>query len=75
MVIKMPKMAHSLYFLLMTAKKIVAVWKKYLSVTEKVLSENGMFDRLWSYGALDTEGRNIQKTVESTLYFQGLISR
>ena len=35
MVIKMTKMAHFLYFLLMTAKKIITVWTKYLNASER----------------------------------------
>ena len=35
MVIKMTKMTHFLYFLLMTAKKIITVWAKYLNASER----------------------------------------
>ena len=51
MLIKMSQMGHLLYFLLITAKKkkkkkTVAIWAKYLSVSEKshlVLLENAMY--------------------------------
>ena len=35
MVIKVPQMAHFLYFLLMTAKKTVTVCEKHLSASER----------------------------------------
>ena len=74
MVIKMWKMAH---FLL---KKLVTVWVKYLSATEKpyrVLSENGMVTRLSGYRSWDIEDG--KKSAESarntkTLYMQVLTS-
>ena len=50
MLIKMSQMSHLLYFLLMTTKKKkkkkVAIWAKYLSVSERshlVLLENAMY--------------------------------
>ena len=52
LVIKMSKMAHFLYFLLMAAKKTVTVWVKYLSAPERsylILSENAMDYSILSY--------------------------
>ena len=80
-VIKMSKMDHFLYFLLMTATVSYSLGK-YWSAAETsywVSSENGKFNRLWSYRLWNNEGRNIIKTAESvknteTLYFQGLQS-
>ena len=67
-VIKILKMTHFLYFLLVTdSKKLVTVWVKYseyLTALERsywVFSENGMVNRLWSYRLWDIEGRNIKK--------------
>ena len=51
MAIKMSKMAH-LLFSADDSKKLVTVWARYLSVTKtayRVLSENRMPNRLWSY--------------------------
>ena len=83
MVIKMSKMAHIMYFLLMTAEKSVSSGK-ILSVNLKDLI--GFFQKMvWliSFGITvrlwNKEGRNIRKTAESTkhieiLYFEGLTS-
>ena len=67
-VIKILKVTHFLYFLLVTdSKKLVTVWVKYLeylTALERsywVFSENGMVNRLWSYRLWDIEGRNIKK--------------
>ena len=52
MVIKMSKMAHFLYFLLITAKKSVSVWAKYLNKSERshlALSKNAMDYWVLSY--------------------------
>ena len=64
-VIKMSKMGHFLYFLLMTAKKVIAL-AKYLGRPKRfwVISENGMVNRLWSYRSWDIEGKNMKRTAE-----------
>ena len=52
MVIKMSQIAHFLYFLLMTTKKPVTVWAKYLSASEKshlAILENAMYCWVLSY--------------------------
>ena len=62
-VIEMSKMAHFLYFLVVTAKKS-KVWAKCSSAPERsccVLLENRMVNMLWSYFFWDTEGTNIKK--------------
>ena len=64
MIIKMSRMAILLYFLLMTAKKLVTVWEKDLSAPERFfsfLSENRMVNRLCSYRSRHIEDRNIKK--------------
>ena len=51
MVIKISKMSHFLYFMLMAVKKLVTVWAKHLNVTKRsywVLSENDMVNRVWN---------------------------
>ena len=61
MVINISKIAHFIFFFSDGSPKIVPVWAKYLSTTERacwVFSENGMVYRLWSCRLLDIEGRN-----------------
>ena len=48
-VIKMLKLDHFLYFLLMEAKKLVTVWTKYLRATYLALQENAMDYWMLSY--------------------------
>ena len=48
-VIKMLKLDHFLYFLLMEAKKLVTVWTKYLRATYLALQENVMDYWMLSY--------------------------
>ena len=46
------------------SKKLVTVWAKYLSVPKRsyrVILENGMVNRLWSFRTWDIEGRYITK--------------
>ena len=71
------KMSKNFVFSANDRKKLVTVWVKYVSVSERcywVLSENGIVNRLWSYHSCPIECRNIAKTAESTkntriLYF------
>ena len=48
-VIKMLKLDHFLYFLLMEAKKLVTVWTKYLRATYLALHKNAMDYWMLSY--------------------------
>ena len=81
MVIKILKMAHCFVFYAYDSKTLITVWAKCLNAPDRsywVLSENGMFNRFWSYHVWNTEGR-ITKNSESAknteiLYSQELTS-
>ena len=64
------KMSHGSFFVFSSddSKKLVTVWKKYLSTPERCywgLSENDIINRLWNYCSWEIDGRNIKITSES----------
>ena len=64
MVIKISKKTHFLYF---------CWWQQKISHSlrlNRVFSENGMVNRLWSYRLLYMKGRNIKETAEPTKKYQ-----